>query len=244
MTATLRHQPAMPVPPDSAVLQVRAVGRRLSADFGVVIDRLSLQAGEVIVLDAPSGAGKSTALGLISGAIAADRDLGPAQHRIAGIAVGGHALPPDVLGFVLQTSALVPYLTIADNIRLPCDIAALMPDPGWHDHLIQTLGLSGLGARKPAQVSVGQRQRAGLARAFLARPKLLLLDEPVSALDPANVQQVEALIALLAYQAGSGVVLASHQAGRGAFADNRRAAHRMETRSSTQFSVFDCGGGA
>lgn len=220
------------------VLDVRFAGVQLSSDFGVIVERLSLDPGEVIVLDAPSGAGKSTVLGLISGAIEADLALGSAVLNIGGVDVSQNAAGPDVLGFVLQTSALVPYLTIAENIRLPCTVAQLDFDPHWYDYLIRSLGLTDLDARKPDQISVGQRQRAGLARALLARPQVLLLDEPVSALDPTNVTQVETLISLLAGDAGSGIVLASHQAARGAFAQNKRASYRIEERHGATYSIF------
>ena len=143
------------------------------------------------------------------------------------------------MGFVLQTSALVSCLSVAENVTLPCRVAGIAPDPDWHAHLLRAPGIAGLGDRKPAAISIGQRQRAGIARALLARPALLLLDEPVSALDPANVDQVDRLIAILAADAGSGVVLASHQAARGAFANRARARHRVEERSGALFSVFE-----
>ncbi|WP_342070371.1 ATP-binding cassette domain-containing protein [Yoonia algicola] len=220
------------------VLFAQSLGLRLSAEFGVMIDELALQAGEVLVLDAPSGAGKSTVLGLVCGAIAADPSLGAATLTIDGAQISAASPRPDTLGFVLQTSALVPYLNIAENIRLPCAVSRLTPDVEWYDYLIRSLGLTDLEHRLPREISVGQRQRAGLARAFLARPKVLLLDEPVSALDPANVDQVEALIALLATDFDAAILLASHQAARGAFAHSRRATHRLERHGGTTFSAF------
>ncbi|MEM7710027.1 MAG: ATP-binding cassette domain-containing protein [Pseudomonadota bacterium] len=220
------------------VLKVANLGLRLSPEFGVLIDELSLGRGDVLVLDAPSGAGKSTALGLISGSIPADDDLGPATHELGAKPMGDCVPGPEILGFVLQTSALVPYLTVAENIDLPARVGGKAFDQDWRDHLIRALGIADLQARKPAAISVGQRQRVGIARALLSRPKVLLLDEPVSALDPDNVDRVEALIAVLAEDARAGVVLASPQAARGAFADSPRAGHRLERRDRTLFSVF------
>lgn len=220
------------------MLDVQALGVRLSAEFGVVVDRLKLHRGEVVVLDAPSGAGKSTVLGLISGAIAPDRAANM-THVMSKQQVANRTPGPETMGFVLQTSALVPYLSVEENITLPCQVANIATDVDWLTYLINGLGLRGLETRKPQQISVGQRQRVGIARSFLAKPALLLLDEPVSALDPSNVDQVESLIALLAQEAGAGVVLASHQAARGAFSDSPRAHHRTEVRDGTLYSVFE-----
>ena len=223
----------------SMTVEIENLGLRLSETFGVLIARLHLTAGEVVVLDAPSGAGKSTVLGLVAGAIEPCEITGPARHMIAGHDASQSLPPPDILGFVLQTSALVPYLTVAENMSLPSRVLGTAVDADWQSYLIRALGLGGLENRKPSEISVGQRQRVGIARAFLLRPALLLLDEPVSALDPDNVDQVEALIALLAQDANAAVILASHQAARGAFCDKRRVAHRLERRAGTLFSVFE-----
>lgn len=224
------------------VVHIRNLGVRLSAEFAVVIEALDLNSGEVVVLDADSGAGKSTALGLISGAIAPS-DFNKSVHKLSEQHVDqkmprGQFAGPDRLGFVLQTNVLVPYLSITENITLPMRIAGQAVDAGWSEHLIGALGLAPLGARGPTQVSVGQRQRAAIARALLGKPDLLLLDEPVSALDPANSAQVENLIQILARDAGCAVVLASHQAFRGAFSETRRAQQRTMTLNEATYSIF------
>lgn len=234
MTASL----AISLDPAPVLFKAAGLGARLSPDFAIRVDALAVSEGEIVVLDAPSGAGKSTALGLLAAAIPSDPDF-PADRTLAGRTLGRAEVPgPAALGFVLQTSALVPYLDIAENIALPCRIAGTAPDVDWHDHLVGALGIAGLLGRKPHQISVGQRQRAAIARAFLARPRLLLLDEPVSALDPANVDRVEALIAHLVRETSAGVVLASHQARRGAFAECRRITHRVERSGGATSTVF------
>lgn len=220
------------------VLHVRNLGRRLSDDFAVVIEALDLDPGEIVVLDSASGTGKSTVLGLVAAAIPggglegerlvlAGREVPmPEDRRRAAPDRAGFAAP-DVMGFVLQTARLIPFLTLEENIRLPARLAGLDLPRDWVGHVLDRLGIAALMARRPDQVSVGQRQRAAVARAMVARPALLLLDEPVSALDPANTEAVEALIAELAAEVGSAVLLASHKAGGGVFADAPRCGHEV-----------------
>lgn len=234
------------------VLHIRNLGVRLGTDFAVVVSALDMFAGDVLVLDAPSGAGKSTVLSLIAGALPAS-DLPERTLRLCGSELLGidlaHARPdilgPDRLGFVLQTSRLVPFLTIRENICLPLRLAGAAVDAGWLADLIGRLNIGAILDRMPDQVSVGQRQRAAVARALLARPALLLLDEPVSALDPANIDAVERLIIQLSVEAGSAVLLASHQASRGAFVAAPRGVHRIERDDDgVTLSVFSHGKGA
>ena len=228
------------------VLSIRNLSIERAPEFFVMIEELDLAAGESIVLDAVSGAGKSTALGLIAGALPLT-DLPNIRHEISGVPVTPD-MPratfagSDKLGFVLQTNTLVPYLNVVDNIELPVRVAGLEPDAGWQDHLIRAMGLGHYKARKPGQLSVGQRQRVSVARALLGQPALLLLDEPVSALDPANVAEVEGLIVHLAAEAGSAVVLASHQAQVGEFAQTPRANHRLLDHQGQFYSIFSTAG--
>ena len=169
-----------------AVVDLRNLGCALGSDLCVVIEALTLFAGDVLVLDAPSGSGKSTVLGLMAGVIAA-ADLEGRVQRMFG---RDHAdpsrpvIPPTAaeLGFVLQTSTLIPYLSLAENIDLPAAVARCPVAVDWRAQLVRQLGIETLLRRMPHQVSVGQRQRAAIARAMLTRPRLLLMDEPVSAM--------------------------------------------------------------
>lgn len=224
------------------VIHIRNLGVRLAPDFAVVIEHLDLKPGEVLVLDAVSGAGKSTVLGLISGAITPSV-FENTRHELDGLTLGRHGshqalVGTDKLGFVLQTNVLIPYLTLGENIRLPLEISGQRVENSWYEHVVGALGLNALLDRKPTNASVGQRQRATIARALAPRPKILLLDEPVSALDPANVTQVEELISILAQEAEAATILASHQAQSGVFASALRGSHQVIKLDGVTYSVF------
>lgn len=226
----------------AAVLRARDLAVRLGPELVVEVRRLDLARGEVAVLDSASGTGKSTVLGLVCGAIRPLERRGERLEIVGRPLVGTGArrvaASPRELGFVPQTSALVPSLTLAENVDLPMRIARLAADPVWRRHVLAVLGLVDLAARRPSQLSVGQRQRAAIARALIGRPALLLLDEPVSALDPANVDRVETLVRILADEAGAGVLIATHRASGGAFRDARRVEHRVDCAGAITASVF------
>ncbi|WP_324716621.1 ABC transporter ATP-binding protein [Carboxydochorda subterranea] len=137
---------------------------------------LSVRRGEFAVLLGPSGCGKTTLLHLIAGL---DR-----HYR------GSLTRQPGRIAFVFQEPRLLPWLTVEQNLRLVCSRerpASIAPQvESW----LRRVGLERWGRAYPHQLSVGMQQRAALARAFVIRPDLLLLDEPFSALDEVTAEQV------------------------------------------------------
>jgi NitT/TauT family transport system ATP-binding protein len=139
--------------------------------------------GEVLALVGPSGCGKSTLLRIIAGLIPASSG----EVRSNGRLLSG--LNPDT-AMVFQSFALLPWLKAAENVALPLE-AHGVPAPERlrkAEHLLDLMGLRGHARAYPRELSGGMRQRVGIARALCQEPRVLLLDEPFSALDALTAQ--------------------------------------------------------
>ncbi|WGW02818.1 ABC transporter ATP-binding protein [Tropicibacter oceani] len=126
---------------------------------------LALGCGETVALTGPSGIGKSTLLRVLAGF--------ETRHR-------GTVQVPARLAMVFQEPTLLPWRTLRDNLRLTTDIS-----PDEAEKALAEVGLAGRGDDFPGRLSLGQQRRMSLARAFAARPDLLLMDEPFVSLDDA-----------------------------------------------------------
>ncbi len=113
------------------------------------------------------------------------------------------------VGFVPQTGALLPFLTLRQNIALPQAIAG-RPDPVRLQALAERLEIAGILDRLPAATSVGQRQRAAIARALAHRPGLVLADEPTASVHPTQADAILGLLSELAAAEGVALVIATH----------------------------------
>lgn len=177
---------------------------RLEADFEIAPGRI------VAVLGA-SGAGKSTLLDVIAGFFAPisgrvlwqGRDLAP---------LGPGARPMSML---FQDNNLFPHLTVAQNVGLGLrpDLKLSADERGAVEAALARVGLEGLGARRPAALSGGQRSRVALARMLLRGRPLMLLDEPFSALGPALKGGMLALVAELAQESQATMLFVTHDPG-------------------------------
>jgi sulfonate transport system ATP-binding protein len=138
---------------------------------------LDIQQGEIIAIVGGSGCGKSTLLRLIAGL-----DL-PTEGKIV---VDGEkiAAPHPAIGLIFQEPRLLPWLTVEKNIAFGIDELPQAEQDRRVAHALSLIGLDGYGQRLPKELSGGQSQRVAIARALVAQPKVLLLDEPFSALDP------------------------------------------------------------
>jgi NitT/TauT family transport system ATP-binding protein len=185
------------------------IADHISHRFGAldVLDDVSftVRAGEVVAIVGPSGCGKSTLLSILGGLL--EPTSGAARLR--------GAAPPESLNpltFVFQDFALLPWCTVAENAEFP--LLHAISDPTARravvaDALART-GLSDFRASYPKQLSGGMRQRVGIARALAVKPAILLMDEPLSALDSQTRELLmEDFIRLLA-DAAMGAVYVTH----------------------------------
>jgi spermidine/putrescine transport system ATP-binding protein len=164
-----------------ALLSVDKVSKRFGKHVALRDVSLTIEPGEFVSLLGPSGCGKTTLLRMIAGFLQADQGT---------IAIDGQdisALPPHKrpLNTVFQNYALFPHLTVLENVAYgPRRAGAGKTDAGnLAREALALVGLVDLAARYPREMSGGQQQRVALARAIVNKPKLLLLDEPLSALD-------------------------------------------------------------
>jgi len=170
-------------PAPAAHLRIEDVAKRFTAGAAAAVDGVSLEiaAGEFFALLGPSGCGKTTLLRLLAGFETPDAG----RILIDGADMAG--VPPyrRPVNMMFQSYALFPHLTVADNVgfglrqdRLPrAEVASRVAA------MLDLVRLSRLAQRKPHQLSGGERQRVALARALAQEPKLVLLDEPLAALD-------------------------------------------------------------
>ena len=198
---------------------MQGVSRRVGAGaggFGLTVERFAVAAGARVAVVGPSGCGKSTLLGLL--ALALRPDDGVVLDLVgtdalalwrAGRADALADLRARHVGFVPQTGALLPFLTLRQNIALPQAIAG-RADAGWLRALAERLEIAGILDRLPAATSVGQRQRAAIARALAHRPGLVLADEPTASVHPTQADAILGLLSELAAAEGVALVIATH----------------------------------
>ena len=200
--------------------------RGIGADaYRVSLPRLRLCAGDVVALTGASGSGKSTLLEVL-GLVAAPRPgsglswlAAPAPIDLMALWQRGAdaqlaRLRAMHIGFVMQTGGLLPFLSVRENLVINRRLLGLPDVDAWLTGLVEQLELGPLLHALPARLSVGQQQRASIGRALAHRPALLLADEPTSALDPALAGRVLALLLDSAAEAGTALVIATHEQER------------------------------
>ena len=172
---------------------------------------LEIEEGEFFAMLGPSGSGKTTCLRLIAGF---ER---PSQGRVHIFGQDATNTPPyrRPVNTVFQDYALFPHLNVQDNVAYGLMIARV-PKAERHraaDEALDLVALSGFSKRKPSELSGGQRQRVALARALVNKPKVLLLDEPLGALDLKLREQMQGELKSLQRQLGITFVFVTHDQG-------------------------------
>ncbi|MGY2892068.1 ABC transporter ATP-binding protein [Deinococcus sp. UYEF24] len=183
---------------------------------------LAVQRGEVVAVTGPSGSGKSTLLHLLGGLDRPDSgEVYWGGMRADSLDTQARArLRATSVGLVFQHHYLLADLNVLDNLRVP-GLLLRQELTEQARELLAAVGLSGREKAMPGQLSGGERQRVALARALVARPSILLADEPTGSLDTANAQAVSVLMVELARQNGAGVLLVTHDEAMAGRADRR-----------------------
>jgi NitT/TauT family transport system ATP-binding protein len=175
-----------------------------------VLDRINLHVdpGEIVVLLGPSGCGKSTLLNLASGLN---------QRQQGAVSLEGEEIigPDSRLGLVFQQPALLPWLTVHGNIEFGLTLrhSERLSASQRNERIQRTLQLVGLkihSETSPAHLSGGMAQRVALARVLVRNPRLLLLDEPFSALDAITRAEMQELLLRITNQTGAGMLIVTH----------------------------------
>ena len=200
-------------------LTITTVGK----DFGpvqVLRDvSLSVPRGEFHTLLGPSGSGKTTLLKIVAGFTPADRGT----VTLAGRAITD--MPPEHrnIGVVFQHYALFPHMSVAENIGFGLKMrgVAKAERAARVEEVLRLVRMTGFGQRKPAALSGGQQQRVALARALVIKPQLLLLDEPLSALDRKVRQEVREELKRIQAETGVTTVMVTHDQEEALFLADR-----------------------
>ncbi|WP_430300386.1 ABC transporter ATP-binding protein [Ramlibacter paludis] len=181
---------------------------------------LAVAAGEFVAIVGESGVGKSTLLNCMAG-------LDTWQEgtiRVGGTDLGTldderrALLRRAQLGFVFQAFHVLPHLDVAQNVGLPL-LLLQRPDAARVEAMLDAVGLAGLGARLPQELSGGQLQRVAIARALVHQPQLLLADEPTGNLDPTTAARVMQVLRDQARATGAALVLVTHSEAAAGLAD-------------------------
>jgi putative ABC transport system ATP-binding protein len=196
------------------MISVRGLQHRYNGAAVLSLDAWNVAAGERWLVLGPSGCGKTTLLHAIAGLIV------PSNGEIS---VGGMNLRTLAnrerdrwrgahVGIVLQALHLVAHLNVQANLRLAQYLARLPQDDARIAETLTALGVADKAARRPAELSQGERQRVAIGRAVVNRPKLLLADEPTANLDDAAAARAVHLLLSQAEQYRATLVVATHDA--------------------------------
>ena len=190
------------------ILQVERL-RKVHGEYVAVDDvSFSMATGEFLTLLGPSGSGKTTTLQMITGLTSVTSGDIWLEGKLL------QPLPPHRrnIGVVFQNYALFPHMTVAKNVAFPLE-ARRTPAAEINQRVTEVLeivGLPGLDKRYPSQLSGGQQQRVALARAMVFRPRLLLMDEPLGALDKKLREQIQLEIVRLHRELGMSIIYVTH----------------------------------
>ncbi|MBY6047902.1 ABC transporter ATP-binding protein [Vannielia litorea] len=194
---------------DGAFVEFERVQKSYDGETLVVKDlNLSMPRGEFLTMLGPSGSGKTTCLMMLAGFETATHG----DIRLAGKPINN--IPPHKrgIGMVFQNYALFPHMTVAENLSFPLEVRGMSASEreGKIKRALDMVQMGAFGGRRPAQLSGGQQQRVALARALVFEPELVLMDEPLGALDKQLREHMQFEITRLAHELGITTVYVTH----------------------------------
>jgi putative ABC transport system ATP-binding protein len=203
------------------ILSVENCTRRYEEQTALDGINFACKQGSFVAIYGPSGSGKTTLLNVLgtldtpdSGTVRFDgTEIGSLDDRAR------DAIRAERIGFVFQSFRLVPYLSAAENVRLALSAAGIDGRDDRVDALLHDVGLGDKTDRKPAELSHGERQRVGIARALIKEPDVVLADEPTGNLDVETGERILELMARFNETADVTFVIATHDEAIAAFAD-------------------------
>ena len=191
----------------------------LRVDIAKKLGEFTLEAdftseGRVTGLFGASGAGKTSLINMIAGLVKPDRGSIALDGEVLDDTAAGVHVPPyrRRIGYVFQDARLFPHLDVRANLDYGRRMNGLADDPAQRTRVIELLDIGGLLDRRPGKLSGGERQRVAFGRALLSKPKLLLLDEPLGALDEDRKREILPYLVRLRDEAGIPMVYVSHDA--------------------------------
>ncbi len=188
----------------SPAIQTTGLTKAYLPNIGVFDVSLLVPTQSVFAFLGPNGAGKTTTIRMLLGLIAPDAG----EIEIHGVSIKDRRLALTKVGAMVESPALYPNLTAVENLQITQRLMQL--ERGAIDDALALVDLRQDKDRLVSQYSLGMRQRLAIAQAMIARPKLLILDEPSNGLDPAGMVEVRSMIQSLVAQEGVTVFLSSH----------------------------------
>lgn len=194
---------------DAAFVEFDRVQKSYDGETLVVKDlNLSIRKGEFLTMLGPSGSGKTTCLMMLAGFETATSG----EIRLAGRPINN--IPPHKrgIGMVFQNYALFPHMTVAENLAFPLEVRGIGKSEREEKvkRALDMVQMGDFAGRRPAQLSGGQQQRIALARALVFEPELVLMDEPLGALDKQLREHMQFEITRLAHELGITTVYVTH----------------------------------
>ncbi|WIV49864.1 ABC transporter ATP-binding protein [Marivivens sp. LCG002] len=194
---------------DGAFVEFERVQKSYDGETLVVKDlNLTMPKGEFLTMLGPSGSGKTTCLMMLAGFETATHG----EIRLDGVSINN--IPPHKrgIGMVFQNYALFPHMTVAENLAFPLEVRKLGKSEREEKvkRALDMVQMGSFGGRRPAQLSGGQQQRIALARALVFEPELVLMDEPLGALDKQLREHMQFEITRIAHNLGITTVYVTH----------------------------------